>query len=117
MPERTYDETEKGTVDIESQIVDEWEGYAQLKQICSCESTGQPYNEPRHFLESGEVILGVINSDDIGMCQINSYYHGTAAQKLDLNLYDRHDNLKYAKYLYDREGGTPWNWSKHCWSK
>jgi hypothetical protein len=96
--------------------VQEWK-YPQLKRICSCESTGSPDNEPTQFTSTGAVLRGVVNNKDVGMCQINTYYHGATADKLGIDLLAKEGNMKYAEYLYEQQGSSPWSWSKGCWSK
>lgn len=89
----------------------------ELLPICSCESVGVPDAVPQHFNKDGTVIRGKVNSDDIGMCQINLKYHKAVADKMDLDLFKEDDNIKYANYLYNKQGTKPWNWSKKCWQK
>lgn len=88
-----------------------------LKPVCSCESTGSPYNTPRQFNADGSVVRGKINRHDIGMCQINSDYHEEAAKKMGMDIYTEQGNIEYANYLYKHEGLKPWSWSRSCWSK
>jgi len=85
--------------------------------VCGCESNGNPYSEPQQFHANGTVIRGVINNQDIGMCQINLKYHGESAVRLGLDLFTREGNIKYANMLFASQGYQPWSWSKHCWSK
>lgn len=92
----------------------EVELHEALKPVCACESTGSKDREPVHDI-NGVVIRGKINPDDIGICQINLKYHAAAAEQQGLDLFDRDDNIRYANWLYEREGLTPWNWSRHCW--
>lgn len=77
--------------------------------VAECESTF------RHFGENGNIIRGVVNKSDIGVMQINEYYHGDTADRLDIDLYTLEGNLEYARSLYEREGVTPWNSSSPCW--
>ncbi len=79
--------------------------------IARCESTF------RHLNSSGDVNRGKVNSRDVGVMQINEYYHLNQAQNRDLNIYTIEGNMAYAKDLYEREGTTPWNSSKPCWGK
>lgn len=88
-----------------------------LKRICSCESTGKPYNEPRQFNADGSVVKGKVNPLDTGMCQINLKYHEAAAARLDYDLFTEYGNASYAIHLYETQGTTPWNWSASCWSQ
>ncbi len=79
-------------------------------QIARCES------HFRHTLEDGTVLKGRVDPADTGVMQINLRYHGVAAEKLDLDLHDLHDNLAYARSLYEQQGTQPWNASAPCWN-
>lgn len=79
-------------------------------QIARCESTF------RHTLADGSVLKGRVDSADTGVMQINLRYHGETAEKLDLDLFDLHDNMAYARDLYERQGTRPWSASAPCWS-
>jgi len=80
-----------------------------LAEIARCES------KFRHFGKNGDIIRGEINSMDVGVMQINEYYHKDTAHRLGLNIYSLDGNLAYAKYLFDREGTQPWMSSSKCW--
>lgn len=86
-------------------------GYQTLKRICTCESGLTQYDE------NGEVLRGITNKQDIGICQINEYYHEKKINNLGIDIYTRVGNIKFAKYLYDTYGTTPWVWSKSCWKE
>ena len=79
-------------------------------QIARCESTF------RHTLADGSVLKGEVDSADTGVMQINMRYHGETAEKLNLDLLDLHDNMAYARDLYERQGKRPWSASAPCWS-
>jgi hypothetical protein len=81
-----------------------------MANIAWCES------KFRHNGSSG-VIRGQINRSDLGVMQINEYYHADTASKLGINIHSLSGNLAYARYLYEREGTRPWNSSKHCWGR
>lgn len=88
-----------------------------LQKICTCES-GQGTGKPQQLnVRTGEVLHGVVNSNDIGMCQINLTYHKAPAQKLGFDLFTEQGNIKYANTLYKKEGSKPWNASRKCWQK
>ena len=80
-------------------------------QIARCES------QYRHILADGSVLVGRVDSDDTGVMQINTRYHGDTADKLDLDLTDIYDNMAYARNLYERQGTQPWSASAPCWGK
>jgi hypothetical protein len=82
-----------------------------LAEIAFCESRFT------HFTDSGEILRGRIVPDDLGVMQINKYYHGKTADKLGIDLYTLDGNLAYAKYLYDTQGVQPWSASAPCWDK
>jgi len=80
-------------------------------QIARCES------QFRHILTDGSVLRGRVDSADTGVMQINARYHGDVAEKLGLDLLNLHDNMAYARNLYERQGTRPWNASAPCWAK
>ena len=90
-----------------------------LKTICSCESTGHPDREPIQFNADGSVLLGVINPQDIGKCQINTHYWLTEAQRLGFDIFTDLGNEKMAIWIRDNDprGIENWKWSKACWQK
>lgn len=53
---------------------------------------------------------------DVGLFQINQV-HLKKLNELGLDRYDLHDNLTFARMLYDRAGLRDWYMSAHCWSK
>lgn len=71
-----------------------------LQKVLLCESNG------RHEDAKGKVIVSKTN--DIGIAQINKYWHGKRAKTLGLDLHDVNDNLKYALILYTEQGLRPW---------
>lgn len=81
-----------------------------LKQIAWCESNWRQWND------DGSVLRGRQNNQDVGFFQINEYYHLETAESLGINIYTLEGNVEYALMLYETQGTTPWNWSKHCWS-
>lgn len=79
--------------------------------IARCESRFRQYDK------DGSVFRGKINNKDVGIMQVNEYYHLETAQKLGLDLHTLEGNVAYARYLYEKEGTTPWNSSAPCWGK
>jgi len=82
-----------------------------LAEIAKCESSFRQYDK------DGRVLRGVVNSDDIGVMQINKYYHEEDANKLGLNIYTLQGNIEFAKVLYGKYGDKPWVHSSPCWKK
>ena len=80
-----------------------------MTKIAECES------HFRHFDTYGDILRGEENSQDVGVMQINERYHLDTANKLGHSLYTLNGNLAYAKYLYEKEGTTPWQSSVTCW--
>ena len=93
-----------------------------MKQICSCESAfAHPFNEPRQFNELGLPLWGMnpkirgATTTDIGACQISLTYHEKQTKKMGLDVINSlEDNVRYAKYLYDKNGTRDWKASYNC---
>lgn len=81
----------------------------EMIQVARCES------HYRHYLEDGSVLRGRVVKSDVGVMQINTYYHGQTAEELGLDLLDFEDNMAYARYLHSKQGLQPWSASKPCW--
>lgn len=82
-----------------------------LAEIAKCES------QFRQIGSSGNIIRGKVNKSDIGVMQINTYYHAKQAEKLGLDLNTLLGNMAYGKVLYEKEGTAPWISSSPCWNK
>ena len=80
-------------------------------QIARCESTF------RQLDISGEIHRGRVNKADVGVMQINEFYHLDQAENKDLDIYTIEGNTAYARNLYERQGTKPWTSSKACWGK
>lgn len=83
-----------------------------LKKIAFCESQNRQIDET-----TGAVLRGKVNSQDVGVMQINEKYHLEAAKKLGLDIYTLEGNIDYAKHLYKTQGVKPWVHSSKCWDK
>ena len=82
-----------------------------MADIAYCESRF------RHVGSDGSLYRGKINHSDVGVMQVNEYYHSVAASKLGYDLYTLDGNLAYAQWLYHKEGTVPWSSSSFCWEK
>ncbi len=82
-----------------------------LAEIAKCESSFRQYGK------DGKALRGIVNSDDVGVMQINTHYHEDDAEKLGINIYTLQGNLEFAKVLYGKYGDKPWVHSSPCWSK
>ncbi len=80
-------------------------------QVARCESTF------RQLDDDGEVHRGRVNSEDVGVMQINEHYQLQTAVKGNYNIYTLEGNTAYARNLYEKQGTAPWNSSKACWGK
>lgn len=80
-----------------------------LVEVARCESTF------RHTEKNGLVLRGRKNPQDVGVMQINLTYHAKTLAKKKLDAHRLEDNLRYARYLYERHGTQPWQASAHCW--
>jgi len=111
IPEQTPVATEYADhpVTLESYVRKHFEDTPILAEIARCESTFRQYGP------DGKVLRGKVNSGDIGIMQINKYYHEEDASKLGFDIYTLEGNLGYAKWLYDKYGDDPWVSSSKCW--
>ena len=80
-------------------------------EVARCESTF------RHELADGSILQGKVDPADTGVMQINKRYHLDTATKMNLNLDDIHDNMAYARHLYEKQGVQPWSASAPCWDR
>lgn len=80
-----------------------------MTAVAGCESRF------RHFDKNGDIIRGEVNWRDVGVMQINEYFHLEAANELGYNLYSLEGNVAYARYLFEKDGTQPWSASKPCW--
>lgn len=92
-------------------IIAEFGEDSPMVQVGKCES------QYRQFNSNGEVLRGVVDSDDTGVFQINKRYHLADAKNLGYDIETIEGNIKYARHLYDREGLQPWKASRPCWSR
>ena len=82
-----------------------------MADIAYCESRF------RHVGNDGSLYRGKINHSDVGVMQVNEYYHLATAVKLGYDIYTLRGNLSYAEWLYHKEGTVPWLSSSSCWKK
>ena len=96
---------------VEGYVRDYFHDTPIMIEIAQCES------HFKQFDTDGSVHRGVVNHSDVGVMQVNEYYHGKTAAKLGLDLYTIQGNVAYAKYLFDTQGTQPWSSSEPCWGK
>lgn len=80
-----------------------------LSNIAFCESRFTQFDE------NGDIHRGRANSRDVGVMQINEYYHLEKALELGYDIYSIEGNMAYAKYLFNKQGSAPWSSSSKCW--
>lgn len=97
--------------EIESYLHEQYFDTPILIEIARCES------EFRQFDKNGKLVRGRVNPDDVGVMQINEFYHSDTAKKMGINLKTVEGNVAYGKYLYSKYGSSPWSASEPCWSK
>lgn len=96
-------------VNTEAAVREYFSDIPVMIQVARCESTFQ------HTLADGSVLKGVVDGRDTGVMQINTGYHAATAKKLGLDLLNLHDNMAYARHLYETQGVQPWSASRPCW--
>lgn len=96
---------------VEADVREYFKDIPILAEIAKCES------EFKHTGENGEIIKGRVNRGDLGVMQINKYYHEEDASKLGLDLKTLRGNMAFARNLYDKYGTSPWQSSSGCWKK
>ncbi|MEX0933469.1 MAG: hypothetical protein WDZ74_01815 [Candidatus Paceibacterota bacterium] len=82
----------------------------EMIYVAQCESTF------RHYGADGNVLRGNVVSSDVGVMQINEYYHLDRARSLGYDVHTLEGNLGYARFLYEEQGLQPWSASRPCWS-
>jgi len=85
-----------------------FEDIPEMVDVAYCESRF------RQFEKDGKVLRGIIDNDDSGILQINRRYHEKEAKELGYDIDTLMGNLKYGRYLYEKEGIKPWKASSKC---
>lgn len=99
------------TTSIKALLQKEFPDAPIMVDIAYCES------KFRQFDKLGNVLRGVENSKDVGVFQVNEFYHLADSSRMGMDIHTLAGNIEYARHLYDTQGTRPWNWSKHCWEK
>jgi len=98
-------------VSIETYVREYFRDEPLLAEIARCESTFRQYDA------KGNILRGIVNDDDIGVMQINKFYHEDKADQLGYDIYSIDGNLAFGRWLYQKYGATPWSASSPCWAK
>jgi len=77
-------------------------------EIARCES------KFRQFADSGNVLRGGVGGQMVGVFQFFDRYHTSPAYDLGFDIETLEGNLEYARYVYEREGTSPWSSARHC---
>ena len=99
----------KKLVFVEKEVRAYFEDIPELVEVAYCESRF------RHADTEGNTHRGVENSKDVGVMQVNEYFHQGDSKELGYDIHDLKGNMAYARYLYEKQGLKPWKASKPCW--
>src|SRR5262245_39629026 len=86
------------TKEVEAFVRKEFSDTPILIEIARCESTFRQYDS------KGQVLRGKVEPKDVGVMQINEWYHGDSATKLGIDIYTIEGNLAFGKHLYEKYG-------------
>ncbi len=96
-------------ISIEEYVRTYFQDIPIMVDIAYCESRF------RQFDKDGEIFRGKVNNKDVGVMQINEFYHLDTAEEANYNIYTLEGNTAYARKLYEKFGTKPWNSSRPCW--
>jgi len=99
------------TITVEEYVKNYFSDIPVLVEVAKCESRFRQHDK------YGNILRGEENRLDIGVMQINRYYHNTDSDKLGYNIDTIEGNTAYARHLYEKSGLKPWKSSSRCWSK
>lgn len=98
----------KQELTVEEVVRQSFKDTPDMIDIARCESGF------RQFYENGEVLRGIQNSQDVGVMQINEFYHLDRSIELGYDIHTLEGNIAFAKLLYKESGAKPWRWSAPC---
>ncbi len=96
---------------VESTVREYFKDIPIMAEVAKCES------HFRQFDKDGSVFRGKITPKDVGVMQVNEYYHLKRSQKLGFDIHTIEGNMGYSRRLYQEEGVVPWMSSSPCWMK
>lgn len=96
-------------ITVEQYVTEYFSDIPIMSSVAYCESRF------RQVDEDGNLFRGEVNSADVGVMQVNEYYHLAQSIKLGYDIHTLEGNLAYARWLYNKEGTTPWLPSSPCW--
>jgi hypothetical protein len=104
--------TESSELKTTREIVEmHFEDIPVMVDVAECESRFIQYNA------DGSVLRGFVNPADVGVMQINEKYHLETSLELGIDIHTLEGNMAYGRYLYEKQGTGPWEYSSHCWNK
>ncbi len=110
--ERSYKDPEVGSGKTVREVVENYfSDIPLMDDIAWCESRMRQTNS------DGTIFRGLVNPNDVGVMQINTMYHLEDSKKMGLDIFTLEGNLKYARYLFEKQGAAPWKSSSPCWAK
>lgn len=109
LPQLHTSTTVASATDVEAKVRAYFADAPIMQKIAYCESRFRQHDA------AGNVLRGVVNSADVGVMQINEFYHLSTANKLGYDIETLEGNLDYGRYLYETQGTAPWIHSKPCW--
>ncbi len=93
---------------VEAEVREYFQDAPVMIQIARCESSFNQYDRNGNVLKNP-------HSTAKGAFQIMESLHTAKAANLGYDILTLEGNMGYARYLYNQQGTTPWNASKHCW--
>lgn len=101
----------KKTKTVKESVEEYFQDIPVLIDVARCESRFTQFNA------NGSILRGEANRDDVGVMQINEKYHLETSKKLGLDIHTLEGNMAYGRYLYEKFGTDPWEYSSKCWKK
>lgn len=111
LPKSNKKEITTKTITVEEYIRNYFSDIPVLVEVARCESQFRQHDK------YGNILRGVVNNLDLGVMQINEYYHEHDSDKLGYDISTIEGNTAYARHLYEKSGLKPWKSSSPCWSK
>lgn len=96
--------------DVENEVHRIFKDVPIMIEVARCES------KFRQFTDAGNVLHGGTDNKMIGIYQIYEDIHRAKALSLGMDINTVDGNIRYAEYLYKREGTSPWISSMPCWN-
>lgn len=88
-----------------------------MVEVARCESRFRQFDDQATSTQPEPVVLmGGYKKRMVGIFQIYDDIHRVAARTLGWNIDTIDGNIGYARYMYDKQGTTPWLSSSGCWA-